>query len=78
MTTEASRYTYVIKHDEDEGYFIGFCLEFPLLSADGLTVEQAYAAIEEVVFCAIQDSVTDGDSYPAPLSVDEVLAELHA
>ena len=62
------RYTYRITWSEDDGEFVGLCLEFPSLSWLARTPEAALKGIRRVVNRAVQDMERNGEPPPTPIS----------
>lgn len=61
-----SEYTYRAQWAPDYGGYLGLCLEFPTLSARGITACEAIAAVEKMAAQELQDRM-DCDT-PAPQS----------
>jgi predicted HicB family RNase H-like nuclease len=68
MSQNNDRYTYRITWSEDDGEFVGLCVEFPSLSWLAKSPEAALKGIRKVVEKAVQDMEDNGESPPAPIS----------
>jgi predicted HicB family RNase H-like nuclease len=68
MSLRSDRYTYRITWSEDDGEFVGLCLEFPSLSWLAKTPEAALRGIRKIVEKAVQDMEGNGESPPPPIS----------
>jgi predicted HicB family RNase H-like nuclease len=65
---KANQYSYTVAwSDEDEAY-LGRVAEFPLLAADGDSIDAALREILFVVDDVIHDMARSGDPLPEPLS----------
>ena len=49
------RYTYDVTWSEEDGEYVGLCLEFPLLSWLAPRAEDAFAGIRQTVADVVQD-----------------------
>jgi len=65
------KYEFHLHYSEEDAAFISSVAEFPYLSADGTTPEQAYAAIRSVVEEAVGILAEEGREAPIPLSERE-------
>ena len=65
------KYEFHIHYSEEDAAFLGSVAEFPYLSADGATPEQAYAEIRSVVEEAVDILAEEGKEAPLPLSERE-------
>ena len=65
--SQVDKYTYRVQWSKDDGAHIGRCLEFPSLSADGSTPEEALNEIKFVVKESIKWMKQNKESIPAPL-----------
>jgi predicted HicB family RNase H-like nuclease len=65
------KYEFHIHYSEEDEAFIGTVAEFPYLSADGVTPEQAYAEIRSVVEEAVDILAEEGKEAPLPFSERE-------
>jgi predicted HicB family RNase H-like nuclease len=68
MRQKTDRYTYRITWSEDDGEFVGLCVEFPSLSWLAKSPEAALKGIRRVAERAVQDIEDNGESPPAPIS----------
>ena len=64
----SDRYTYRITWSEDDGEFVGLCIEFSSLSWLAKTPEAALKGIRGLVKKAVQDMENSGESPPSPIS----------
>ena len=62
------KYTYRVTWSEEDGEYIGLCVEFPSLSWLAGTQEAALAGIRDTVRQAIQDMQSTGEEIPQPLA----------
>ena len=65
------KYEFQIHYSGEDETFLGTVAEFPYLSADGATPEEAYSEIRSVVEEAIDILVSEGKEAPLPLSERE-------
>ena len=68
MSQNSDRYTYRITWSEDDGEFVGLCVEFPSLSWLAKSPEAALKGIRRAVEKAVQDMENNGESPPTPIS----------
>jgi predicted HicB family RNase H-like nuclease len=68
MRKNSDRYTYRITWSEDDGEFVGLCVEFPSLSWLAKTPEAALKGIRRAVEKAVQDMEDSGEIPPSPIS----------
>jgi len=68
MSLNSDRYTYRITWSEDDGEFVGLCLEFPSLSWLGKSAEAALKGIRRAAEKAVQDMESNGEAPPSPIS----------
>jgi predicted HicB family RNase H-like nuclease len=68
MSLRIDRYTYRITWSEDDGEFVGLCIEFPSLSWLAKTPEAALRGIRKVVNKAVEDMESNGEPPPTPIS----------
>lgn len=66
--SRAGRYTYRIEWDVQSGRYVGRCLEFPSLTADGETQAVALDEISSLVETGIDILEENRDEVPSPLS----------
>ena len=64
----SDRYTYRVTWSEEDGEYVGLCLEFPLLSWLASRAEDAFAGIRQTVAEAVQDMQSAGEAVPEPLA----------
>ncbi len=64
----AENYTYRVNWSEEDQAYVGTCLEFPLLSSFGDTMEEALGAIRETVSDSLEILYEDEEPIPKPLS----------
>ncbi|GEM_PF-206305 len=64
----AENYTYRVNWSEEDQAYVGTCLEFPLLSSFGDTMEEALGAIRETVSDSLEILHEDEEPIPKPLS----------
>ena len=57
------RYTVVIEHCEEGGYF-AMCPAFSGCHAEGETYEEALSEIKEVLKAFVEDYIAEGDQLP--------------
>ncbi|MFZ2053905.1 MAG: toxin-antitoxin system HicB family antitoxin [Candidatus Aminicenantales bacterium] len=68
MSQNSDRYTFRITWSEDDGEFVGLCLEFPSLSWLAKSPEAALKGIRREVKRTVQDMENNGESPPPPIS----------
>ena len=68
MTEEVDRYTYRVSWSEEDGEYVGACVEFGLLSHLDDTPEKALAGIRDLVAFSVDDLRREGAPVPEPLS----------
>jgi predicted HicB family RNase H-like nuclease len=79
------KYTYRISWSEDDGEFVGLCVEFPSLSWLSKTPEAALKGIRKVTAQVVADMRTNKEAIPEPIAtkrfagkfIVRVLPELH-
>lgn len=71
MSNDSNTYEYHITYSPEDAAYIGTVAEFPYLSADGPTPEQAYSEIRSLVEEAIDILQQEGKEIPLPLSQRE-------
>jgi len=64
----ANRYTYRVTWSEEDGEFVGLCVEFPSLSWLAPSQAEALSGIVAVVADMISDMRKTGEHVPEPLS----------
>lgn len=68
MTLKDDRYTYRVTWSDDDGEYVGLCVEFPSLSWLSKTPETALRGIRKVVSDVVDDMLSNSESVPDPLS----------
>lgn len=66
---ESSKYEYSVWWSEEDGEFVGTCLEFPSLSWLDESHAKALGGIVHLVQGVVQDMEQSGEPIPEPLSV---------
>ena len=61
----SDHYTYRVTWSEEDGEYVGLCLEFPLLSWLAPRPEDAFAGIRCAVADAVQDMQSAGEAVPS-------------
>ena len=61
-------YTYRVTWSPEDGEHVGLCVEFPSLSWLAATPEAALLGIRQMVFEAVADMQTAGETVPEPLA----------
>ena len=69
MKQNINKYSYKVIWSEEDGEFVGLCLEFPSLSALAGTQEAALKDIRFVVGKCINSLVREKQPVPEPLSL---------
>jgi predicted HicB family RNase H-like nuclease len=62
-------YTYRVTWDEEDGEYVGLCVEFPSLSWLASEPETALQGIRQVVADVVADLQANGELIPEPLAV---------
>lgn len=62
------RYTYRVTWSEEDGEYVGQCIEFPSLSWLASEPEAALHGIRQVVADVVADLQTNGEPVPEPLA----------
>ena len=62
------KYTYRVTWSEEDGEYIGLCLEFPSLSWLARSPEAALKGIRAVIAETIADLASSGEEVPEPLA----------
>lgn len=62
------KYTYRITWSEDDGEYVGLCVEFPSLSWLSRTPEAALKGIRKIVEEAVADMLNSGEAVPEPIA----------
>ncbi len=65
------RYTYRVTWSEEDGEYIGLCVEFPSLSWLAKEPEEALIGIRQVVAEVVTDLKKNGEPIPEPLAVKQ-------
>lgn len=73
MDERAQHYTYITKWEDDEGYYVVLCLEWPGLSVDGTTPEIALDRMLRLVSSCLEDCAEDEESPPEPATLKDVI-----
>lgn len=68
MIDDMTQYTYRAQWSYEDGWYEGLCLEFPNLSAKGLTAHEAIAAVEKMVTEEVAMIQAADDEPPASLT----------
>ncbi len=68
MVKKNDKYTYRITWSEDDGEYVGLCVEFPSLSWLAETPENALSGIRKVVSEAVFDMDKNDEKIPAPIA----------
>ncbi len=63
------RYTYRVTWSEEDGEYVGICVEFPSLSWLAPTPEAALAGIRRVVTDVVADMEAGGERIPKPIAL---------
>ncbi len=71
MSLANDKYTYRVTWSEEDGEYIGLCVEFPSLSWLAATPEESLTGIREVVGDVVTDLQANGEPVPEPLAVKE-------
>ena len=71
MADISDRYQYRVSWLEDDGEYVGQCLEFPSVSWLASTPEEAFTGIRYLVSGIVQDMRTNGEDIPQPLRLNE-------
>ena len=71
MSNDIDKYEYHITYSQEDATYIGTMAEFPYLSADGPTPEQAYSEIRSLVEDAVDILRKEGKEVPLPFSERE-------
>ncbi|MCP4217725.1 MAG: type II toxin-antitoxin system HicB family antitoxin [bacterium] len=70
------KYTYKIEWSEEDGVFLGRCLEFPGLTAHGDTTEAALKEIKGVVGESVKWMKEEDKTVPEPLGLKKYKGKL--
>ncbi|HMA91261.1 MAG TPA: toxin-antitoxin system HicB family antitoxin [Polyangiaceae bacterium] len=73
---KVDRYTYRVSWSEEDGEFVGTCVEFPSLSWLDKKQEGALKGIRKLVLDCLKDMKKNGESLPEPLSTRKFTGEL--
>ncbi len=68
MTLKNDHYTYRVTWSEDDGEYIGLCIEFPSLSWLSESPESALKGIREVVSDIVHDMDKNKEEIPTPIA----------
>lgn len=70
------KFAYRVHWSEEDQAFIGTCIEFPLLSSFGETMEDALKGIRSVVAEGVQILVEHGEEVPEPIALRKYSGQL--
>lgn len=62
------RYTYRVSWSDDDGEYVGICIEFPSLSWLDSSHEKAFKGIRKVVAEVIADMEANNEKLPDPIA----------
>lgn len=65
------RYTYRVTWSEEDGEYVGLCVEFPSLSWLAGEPEDALKGIRQVVAEVVADLEENGEPIPAPIAMKQ-------
>ena len=68
MALENDRYTYRLTWSEDDGEYVGLCVEFPSLSWLSKTPEAALKGIRKLVVDVVAELHTNSEAVPDPIA----------
>lgn len=68
MSLTNDKYTYRVTWSEEDGEYIGLCVEFPSLSWLAATPEESLVGIRTVVADVVTDLQANGEDVPEPLA----------
>ncbi len=68
MVLDNDKYTYRVTWSQEDGEYLGLCLEFPSLSWLAATPEDALAGIRTTVADVVIDLQANGEPVPEPLA----------
>ena len=68
MILDNDHYTYRVTWSEDDGEYVGLCVEFPSLSWLSETPESALSGIRKIVGEVVVDMEQSGEKIPQPLA----------
>jgi predicted HicB family RNase H-like nuclease len=68
---ENDRYTYRVTWSEEDGEYVGLCVEFPSLSWLAQEPEDALRGIRQVVAEVVQDLEENGELVPEPIAIKQ-------
>ena len=63
------RYTYRVTWSEEDGEYIGLCVEYPSLSWLAPTPQEALEGIRQVVADVVADLEANDESVPEPIAI---------
>jgi predicted HicB family RNase H-like nuclease len=69
VALENDKYTYRVTWSEEDGEYVGLCVEFPSLSWLAPTPEKALSGIRAIVAEVVNDLVTSQEPIPEPLAI---------
>lgn len=68
MVLEHDKYTYRVMWSEEDGEYLGLCIEFPSLSWLAPTPEESLAGIRAIVGDVVAELQASGEPVPKPLA----------
>ncbi len=68
MSLKNDRYTYRVTWSEEDGEYVGLCVEFPSLSWLDKTPESALKGIRKMVGDVVKDMGDNGEEIPEPIA----------
>lgn len=68
MAPEINKYTYRVTWSEEDGEFVGLCVEFPSLSWLDATPEDALRGVRSLVSECAVDMLENLESIPSPIA----------
>ena len=68
MVVKTDRYTYRVTWSEDDGEYVGLCVEFPSLSWLASKPEAALRGMRKVVAGVVKDMQESGETPPQPIA----------
>lgn len=71
MAMKIERYTYEVFYSEEDKAYVARVVEFPGLSADGSTSQEALEEVRHVVAAALDILIEEGKPVPEPVSSRE-------
>jgi len=68
MMLQNDRYTYRVTWSEEDGEYVGFCVEFPSLSWLAATPEAALKGVRKMVADIVKDMEANKEVIPEPIA----------